>query len=137
MRKIACVILSIIFMLLVHISVDKPVFIDESDSVTLYLGNNSSICEIISIDNGDYHKYSNIRGESIRLELTNFDLDAFIKKYTAQILFIEQIEQGVNYYCYSPKMKYRRLIDGFIINLHVFVGNECVSIGTPMIFGSF
>lgn len=137
MRKIICVVLGLLFTFIIHTFNNQPTFINESDKMTLYIGNNSSTCQMVLIDVKDYHKYTGIAGESVSIEKQNFNLSLLLQKYCAQVVFAEQIAEGVNYYCYSPKLKYRRVLNGKIINLHVFVGQSWVSIGTPMIFGSF
>ena len=137
MRKIICVVIALLFTLIVHSFIDTPIFKGESDKITLYLGNSSSACQMATIDVKDYYKYTGVCGESVVVQKQGFNLTSLLKKYGASVIFSEQIAEGENYYCYSPKLKYRRVLNGKIINLHVFVGESSVSMGSPMIFGSF
>jgi hypothetical protein len=71
----------------------------------------------------------------------NFDLDAFLVRHQATIVFTEEIESGVSIYAYSKSVKYRKQIKGKIVNLQIFIPkekqNKDITIGTPIIFGSF
>jgi hypothetical protein len=50
---------------------------------------------------------------------------------------MEETEEGINYYAYTEKLTTEKIIRGKKINLHIFIGESEVTIGTPIIYGSF
>ena len=76
-----------------------------------------------------------VAGESVR-----YDGDRaaeLMKRYRAKVLFSEEAEGVVNYYCYSPLLGDGIGLCGYAVNLHVAVGSEQTAIGIPIIFGGF
>ena len=138
MFKRICTFFSIIIVLFgVFLLNYKPMFADFTDRLELYLDENSSNAQIISVETIDYRFIKNIKGESFKIDKKCFSLDEFLNKTGGKVIFTETTEYGVSYYCYSNSIKYRKQIRGEIINLHVFVGKEQVTIGSPLIYGSF
>ena len=76
-----------------------------------------------------------VKGEACEMEKT--ELEKLFLDFNASLLFSEEIDGGINYYAYSPKIKYRTKINGQTINLHVFLGKDKIKVGTPVIFGSY
>ena len=113
----------------------RPVFVEYSIDFEVYLNSASSSAQISNTNFG-FLGVKNIRGESFKTDIEDFNMEEFINDYSARIVFVEEIEQGVSYYAYSPKIKYRSKLFGQTINLHIFIGKQ-VTIGAPLIFGSF
>lgn len=110
---------------------------DGGGKYTFYCGTSSSDCsEITSYGTAavDRLTLKDICGESV--ELDNFDLLAFLKKYKAKIEFTEEGEDYVNYYC-TADLPYSVQLYGKTINLHICVRGEKAKAGTPIIFGGY
>ncbi len=80
-----------------------------------------------------------IKGERVRVQTREGEgfLQAALEKYAATILKTENFDDGVCYYCYSPKLKNQMLLDGKVVNLHIVVKKSEVVMGTPIVFGGF
>ena len=111
-----------LFYLYHHISYDKK---------EIYINKTSSVNFILQNDERTFFK----KGESLYLE--GYSLDDILFFYNAKVKVVEKIEEGTNYYAYSSKLKYNEVIDGKIINLHIFIGKEKIILGFPVIFGSY
>ena len=58
-------------------------------------------------------------------------------KFDVEVKFCEVAENVVCYYGYSKKFPYRKKINGKVVNVHVAVEGDRVTLGTPIIYGSF
>ncbi len=132
-------ICSLIFVGIICLSVtfinNRPIFLDKSDSLEVYLSNSSS-GEIIRL----YDKKCGaicVKGESYRVDKGKFSLESFIDEFNGEIIFQEKIDEGISYYGYSSEIKYRKIMNGRAVNFHVFIGENSVTVGAPIIYGSF
>ena len=90
--------------------------------------------------------FLHLQGESVTITLTEQDkcdlhsyTQTVFEKYKAQVLCIEQTNETVSYYGYSPMLKGGVTVQGKKVNLHVAFSKDhtrCV-VGTPIIFGGF
>ena len=136
MFKRLCVIIVAVMLIISGYFVNsRPVFVEYSNNFEVYLNSASSSAQIANTKFG-FFGVKNIRGESFKIDIEDFNMEDFLNDYSARIVFVEEIEQGVSYYAYSPKIKYRTKLFGQTINLHIFIGKQ-VTIGAPLIFGSF
>lgn len=115
----------------------KPLFSNYSDSFTVYVGSNSSNAQILTVDGKDYRFIKDVTGESVKISNLGFDVNEFFEKYNAKIVFTETTDGVVSYYGYSKDIKYQTTIGGKRINLHVAVTKDSVTVGAPIIYGSF
>ena len=113
-----------------------PVFFNYTDRLELYIDGGGSAGVIVSADKKDYPFIKGVSGESFKADKDTFDLDNFLNDFSAKIILTEEIAEGVSYYAFSNKIKYRSSVRGKTVNLHIFVG-ETVTVGSPLIFGSF
>ena len=60
-----------------------------------------------------------------------------IQKYQAEILFSEEVDGVLSYYAYVSAWSDSVWLYGQKVNLHVAVGEACLSVGTPIIFGGY
>lgn len=113
-----------------------PLFLEFSDRFELYLFSPSSTATMVYTDSLGYRAYNGVTGESC---VVNDDISAqeIMDKFKAKLLFTETTETGVNYYCYSNKIKYQKTIKGQTVNLQISVTDTQTKIGAPLIFGSF
>ncbi len=97
----------------------------------------SSTASFINLGKKEFKFKSGIKSESFNLNADDFNLTDFLSVYDAETICIEKTEAGVSYYAYSNKIKYKKIIDGKEINLHINISNDSVTVGSPIIFGGF
>ena len=106
----------------------------------VYLVSNSSNAEIVSLDKNEVSLCFSKVGEACLLE-EKLDVEKILSTFNATLVFVEEIEgqdyKGTSYYAYSDEIKYKKIINGKKINLHIFTCEEYVKVGTPLIYGSF
>ena len=100
---------------------------------TLYLSNSSSQ---ITKANARDKVLGKVKAESCEVDLT-FDFLEFFNSLEAELLFIEETEDTISYYAFSPRISYLENIKGQKVNLHVSANRERIKIGTPIIYESF
>ena len=134
-KKLSRVIITLIFI----ISICFTYFVNARPTFLGY----GNICEIY-FDNGSFsapQKFSGyllpfgVKGEAC--VINKEDLEKLLKDFRATIIFSEEIDGGINYYAYSPKIRYRARVKGKRVNLHAFIKNDRVKVGSPVIFGSY
>lgn len=135
-KKSLAIISSILIISFFYFSSFTPVFDDYASEHELYLSAGST-GETITVTTAQYYLYSGICGESCKIEKADFDLDRFFLEMDAKVVFIEKVKGVVSYYCYSPCVKYKKLLYGKVVNLHVAVAESQVTVGAPIIYGSF
>ena len=135
-KKITATILSVLLLSTVPLFNAKPVFKGYSSEYEVYINSASSSAEIIRVSEKEFPFVKEVCGEAIKIELGQFSLEKFLEEFSAKVVFIEEISEGVSYYAFSKKIKYRKKIRGKTVNLQIFVG-ESVTVGTPIICGSF
>ncbi len=135
-RKIAVILTAFIFVIGVWFSV-KPVFHAYSNEFQVCVDSPSSSGKIITVSKAEYPFTVGVKGESFQVEIKDFDLKKTLNDFSAKVLFIESIEDGVSYYAYSPKIRYKKQIKNQTVNMQIHFGKNLVTIGAPIIFGSF
>lgn len=136
-KRIVCMFCVIVCLGFFWSQNSKPLFYDFSDEFEIYLVSSSSTAVMVKTDCVDYGFYTDIKGESCRVNVDNVTVEDILKKFDARVVFTETTEECVNYYAYSDNIKYRKTLNGKIINLHVSLSDSSITIGSPMIFGSF
>lgn len=113
----------------------KPCF-EQGKSYTFFCGTSSADCKTVVCDNPQSEKLrlKNVCGEST--EYDNFDLDSFLEQFGGEIVFCEELDDSVNYYC-KANLPYSVDLYGQEINLHVCVRGDAAKVGTPIIFGGY
>ena len=80
---------------------------------------------------------SYIAGYSFRTTSGNFDTEDFLRKMKAEYSYREQTQDILCIYGYSSRLKGGVTVDGEKINLQIVVRGGIVTVGTPVILGSF
>ena len=111
---------------------NASVFKDESN-LSLYASKNSS--RIVLLQNNDFLR--TIKAETCTFSRQEFDLEQVLIKYDARLVGIEKIDEGINYYCFSEKIKNRQTVGNLKVNLHIFVGESIVKLGSPYIYDGY
>ena len=101
---------------------------------TYYLYNHSSTASIVKEKS---FLGINTVGESTVISSENFNLAGFLADNSARKVFIEELNEITVYYCYSPNIKRYKVIKGQKINLQIAVRKSVVTIGSPLIYGSY
>ena len=110
---------------------------DNAESYTFYCGTSSADCKEVTVTrNASLTKLTllNVCGEAAVYK--NFDLNSFLKKTGAKIIFMEELSDSVNYYC-AANLPYKVKINGAIINLHICVRGNTAKTASPIIFGGY
>ena len=115
----------------------KPLFIDYNDTFVLYTQSNSSNCVFEYVTSLEYAFYFSVYGEACQTDRDKFNIDEFLDKFNAQILFSEQTENETIYYARSNSVKYSRVVNGQRVNLQIVIAKEKVFLGSPIVYGSF
>lgn len=130
-----CLSVALIFSLSVYIY-GEPIFKGYSESLSVCFYSASSSGMIKEIDGKDIPVFGKY-GESFCKNNGEISVAEVLDRFAAKMIFIEKIAEGVSYYAYSENILYRKLIKGRKVNLHIFVGKEKTTVGSPIIFGSF
>lgn len=101
---------------------------------TYYLYNHSSTASIVKEKS---FLGINTVGESTVILNENFNLAGFLVGNNARKVFTEELNELTVYYCYSPKIKRYKVIKGQKINLQIAVRKSVVTVGSPLIYGSY
>ncbi len=136
-KKYVVTLSAFILLLGLTLSGIKPVLYGYADSLELYLNDTSSLAQIVKANDYEYALYKDVKGESVKLSADGFSLNELLSDFNATVRFIEQTPDCECYYAYSPKIKYKKTVKGQVINLQIAIAKEQVTIGSPLIFGSF
>ena len=109
-------------------------------SHTFYLYSKSSNAKIVTLseENASNFLYlkSNLKGESVIFYNKN-KVASLINELRARKIFIESGDDFHCEYYYSNKINDYVILKGKKVNLHVCYSKDYISVGTPIIFGSF
>lgn len=134
-KKIARVLATLTFILSISFAYyanARPIFLGYAKTYEVYFHNGSyAQPQILS---GNILPLG-VKGEGCVVE--DKSVEELFLDFNARILFTEEIDGGISYYGYSPKIRYKARIKEQTINLHVFVKNQRCRVGSPMIYGSY
>ncbi len=136
MKKLAFILCALAVIISFYVMNNRPIFSDFASAYEIYQYSNSSNALITSANNKSYLFIKNKTGESCKI-YGDFSLEQFLNKFSARVVFYEKVNDGVSYYAYSSKIKYRQTVNGKTVNLQVFIGADSVTVGTPIIYGSY
>ncbi|MGN0811897.1 MAG: hypothetical protein ACI4MQ_00095 [Candidatus Coproplasma sp.] len=108
------------------------------DSYRFYLGDTSLNCKEVFAE-GERAPFtrlllSNVNGESATYK--SLDIERFLKNVGGRIIFTEEIDGAVNYYC-KADLPYSVELYGEEINLHICLKEDNVTVASPIIFGGY
>ena len=124
-------------MVLAALYLPKSPAFDETGVYTLYRYSASSLSTQENLTGGVIFNARSVEGESVMYLSDAFSLSELLEKYDADLLFSEQAGDVICYYAYSPALSYRATLYGVTVNLQIAVENQRITLGTPLIFGSF
>ena len=76
-----------------------------------------------------------VQGESVTLE--NADPVSIATRFGGEQVCVERVDGVVSYYYRVDAWQGGIVIAGELVNLHIAVSEQCVVVGTPVIFGGF
>ncbi|MBQ9514042.1 MAG: hypothetical protein IJR66_03585 [Clostridia bacterium] len=127
--------LSIVAILLIFSINGTPLFSDYGLNGEVYLKSYSSSCKILKNDERGFLAEIYKTGEAT--EVNSADAERILKDFSATTVFIEETDGIKEIFAYSKKIRYKKRINGKIINLHIITTKNTVKVGSPIIFGSF
>ena len=136
-KRLASVFLCLLCLSSVCYFNKTPIFSNYSPKLELYIGAPNSTAQIITVNSKEVPLLSNVCGEAFTTCKNTFKLNEFLQNFSAKIIFTESLEQGVCYYAYSNKIKYNQTVNDKKVNIQVFIGEQTVKVGSPIICGSF
>ncbi len=131
MQKKLGVALSLFTIFLLFLLGAFPTFLGLTKNSEVYQCSYSSSCDILD---GTFSFLKTGEGGVLKEGVTRREV---MERFEARLVFTEEVDGVVNYYCYSEKIKCSSLIKGKKINLHFAERGVAVKVGTPLIFGSF
>lgn len=137
LKKICVIISAVVIITSLYINNKTPIFSGFAKSFEVHLTDYSESSAELLVNKEEFIFLPSIKGESCVIEDEYFDLKQYLEKMNATIIFTHEFNGCKNYYAYSPKIKYCKMIDGKMINLHVCIKNEQIKLGSPIIYGSF
>ena len=137
LKKVLVLVLSSIVVISMFVFNNAPVFKNFADEYEVYLTDFSCSNKIINVDKNKYPFIINVKGESAAIEKEKFNLQSFLSDLNAELVLVESDENYTCYYAYSPNIKKSKAFKDMTINLHIAITDNCVKVGSPIIYGSF
>lgn len=100
-----------------------------------YLGGSSSARVIYNDDPAAKIFLQGVRGESA--QYMGDRVEEFRRKWSAELLFTEEVCGTTAYYLYSPQLGAGVALNGSVVNLQIAFDGERTAVGTPLIFGGW
>lgn len=134
---IATILAAALILCLVAALPDRLVF-KGGDSYTFYVGNTSKNCKVVTCSAADAGitrlSLRGVCGESATFK--SLDIDGFLSGVNGEIMFTEELDDSVNYYC-KADLPYSVTLYDTTINLHICVRQEGITVASPIIFGGY
>lgn len=104
---------------------------------TYYLDSASS--QSLQTDTLKGLQFLRVKGESVALQesLDGAGIQDILRRYNALVLWTEEVDGVLSYYCYTPCFQESVQINNRKVNLHIATKEERTIIGSPIIFGGF
>ncbi len=110
---------------------------DCGESYTFYCGTSSADCKEITVNGSAAQTrltLKNVCGEATTY--SDFNLEQFLKSVNGRVVFSEEVDGSLNYYC-TADLPYSLKLRGAEINLHVCVRGDRAKVASPIIFGGY
>ena len=135
--KLTILSLSAVIVLLAVTIFPQRLCFDGGKSYTFYCGTSSKDCKVVTVSQNAFAEklcLKNVCGESC--DYDNFELEPFLMELGAEIVFVEELSDSVNYYC-TANLPYSVSLYGKEINLHISVHGDVARVASPIIFGGY
>ena len=129
--------LSLVFFVLYGVVSPKILPIKAPNNIEIYL-NNGSQGEIKSVDLTTLQFLFAKKGQAFEYSI-DLNVEEILKFYNAKIVFTESSYWGESVYAYSKNVKYKKEINGKIVNIQINKNKNSkkTKIGFPIIYGSY
>jgi hypothetical protein len=149
-KKLSVFILFIFVCGYFSFSLFKPLLVFDCDSglYTFYLYYSSSNAQMVTVDALNAKEcvkgLQNVKGEGLCLDYQIHGkqnslniIYGEVESKKARLVFCEKGDWGECAYYYSDRIADFCIINGEKVNVHVVIGKNSASIGSPLLFGSF
>lgn len=147
-KNFICVVLAVIFCLFFAVGVKASTVTRLSDiegKRTYFLGSASS--QGLRKEGLIISDLTRVKGECVFTDISTYDggryltnegiIEEITTKYGAKVLFQEKIDGVTSYYAHTPQWQDGVYIQGVKVNLHIALRENCLAVGTPIIFDGF
>lgn len=135
-KKIGVVFAVFILLLSAWIVNAKPTLYNYSKTLTFY-SDKGSDGVMTTVSGVDYIFILNRAGESFSKKENEFDVFKMLKDFNAEKVIEEVFDGKKSEYFYSDKINYSKTLYGKKVNIHVFTDSGVITVGTPIIYGSY
>ena len=135
--KLSVVLALAAAVILAFVLLPKRLALPEGESYIFFVGDSSKNCREVKADGNAALvrlELNDVCGECT--QFSSLDVDKFLSDVDGEIIFKEEIDGSVNYYC-SAALPYSVSLYGKEINLHICVRDGGVKVATPIIFGGY
>lgn len=134
-KLVAVTAAACIFLALIAIIPTRILF-DGAEGYVFYTGNTSKNYKEVASENPSATRLTlfNISGECASYD--EVDLDELLKRFNGKVVFTEELDDSINYYC-KADLPYSVNLYGEEINLHVCYRPDGVKVASPIIFGGY
>ncbi len=113
-----------------------PTFNGYADKFEVYF-ESGSFGEIkTGVNAEEFYSLNKIKGEGF-FAGADFDIQAFVGDFDAELIFVETLDGEESLYFYSDKIPYSEVVCGHRVNLHIHRAKSGIKVGAPIIYGSF
>ena len=110
--------------------VSSTLFINEDVYAVTSLKSSSKIKTInVKPFNSEYGIYKNFE--------PSYNYDSLIDKLNAKLIYVEEVDGVKSLYYYAKNLPQKELVNGKIVNVHVAISLTKITVGSPIIYGSF
>lgn len=130
-----CIFLAIMVVCAVWFVSSEPLLFALDGKRSYYVGSSSS-CALCTDNEVDLRVFTDKYGESVYLDREK-NCEEIFSLVGAELVFVEEINEGISYYGYSTALPYKKTVNGDVVNVHVFIGEGYTVVGTPIIYGGY
>ena len=135
-KKILASIVFIICLAFIYQINFKPIFNDYAQTFQVCLNDKGSASQICLVNKQQFKTLKGVYGESCVVE-KDLDANTILSDFKAKIVLVEDSGSGNSIYAYSSKIKNHVTINGRMVNLHIHTQKDLITVGSPIIYGSF
>ena len=138
MLKIIGAYLAAILIALAAYCEQNLLFNEKDGEVEYYLQSAGSGCKIATAEETlcDIKTFFSIKGVCVKGVDGEF-VDEFLKRFNAEFVLSESVENADSKYYYSDKIWGYKLVNGKKVNIHTVKNGTGYSIAAPIIFGAY
>lgn len=152
MKKLVLLILVVLFASFTYFGTNFAKMSKKIDGeVTVYSSSQTTLSGYASILNVEHYMTTGkvadigklvkntdgVQGVSIKTRGSIENLNDYLKMYSANIVKAQNVDGVQIYYAYSPRLREKINVFGESVNIEIAFNNGMVTIGSPIIIGSY